>query len=153
MVETTHSHKCFSIISLYGWMMMTMRGSIRFQRRRYKTYISIVISYCPTSSNQHVNLTVRIHNHSYCSQGANFRDMGGVIITKDNVVQLDPSVERATVKSGNPLVQKNSTPLLWIIFFFLFAFFNSFTCNFFMISYVFSLRFLTTHCLIKMVNL
>ncbi|VVB06747.1 unnamed protein product [Arabis nemorensis] len=34
----------------------------------------------------------------------NFRDLGGVIITKDNVVRLDLSVKRATVKSGNPLI-------------------------------------------------
>ncbi|VVB06841.1 unnamed protein product [Arabis nemorensis] len=37
-------------------------------------------------------------------KGANFRDLGGVIILENNVVQLDPSVERATVKSGKPLI-------------------------------------------------
>ncbi|KAL6555477.1 Alpha-1,3-mannosyltransferase cmt1 [Orobanche gracilis] len=36
-------------------------------------------------------------------KGANFRDMPGIIVGPDNVVKLDPSLERALCKSGKPL--------------------------------------------------
>ncbi|GFP90714.1 DNA (cytosine-5)-methyltransferase cmt3 [Phtheirospermum japonicum] len=37
-------------------------------------------------------------------KGANFRDLPGVIVDSDNVVHLDPSMERPLLKSGKPLV-------------------------------------------------
>lgn len=40
-------------------------------------------------------------------QGANFRDLPGVIV-EDNKVKFDPSVERPKLKSGKFLVQNES---------------------------------------------
>ncbi|OEL35883.1 DNA (cytosine-5)-methyltransferase CMT2 [Dichanthelium oligosanthes] len=37
-------------------------------------------------------------------QGANFRDLPGVIVGADNVARLDPTKERVLLPSGNPLV-------------------------------------------------
>ncbi|KAK6149247.1 hypothetical protein DH2020_016772 [Rehmannia glutinosa] len=37
-------------------------------------------------------------------EGANFRNLPGVMVGPDNVVKLDPSVERPLCKSGKPLV-------------------------------------------------
>lgn len=37
-------------------------------------------------------------------KGANFRDLAGVIVGPDNVVKLDPNVERVLLPSGKPLV-------------------------------------------------
>ncbi|OVA18480.1 Chromo domain/shadow [Macleaya cordata] len=37
-------------------------------------------------------------------KGANFRDLPGVIVGPDNVVQLDPNMERILLPSGKPLV-------------------------------------------------
>ncbi|XP_010243148.1 PREDICTED: DNA (cytosine-5)-methyltransferase 1-like [Nelumbo nucifera] len=37
-------------------------------------------------------------------KGANFRDLPGLIVGADNVVQLDPSMERILLPSGKPLV-------------------------------------------------
>lgn len=44
-------------------------------------------------------------------QGANFRDLSGVLV-QNNRVKLDPSVERAKVKSGKFLVHMNPSPAL-----------------------------------------
>lgn len=41
-------------------------------------------------------------------QGANFRNLPGVIVGPDNVAKLDPSVERVWCKSGKPLVLDNA---------------------------------------------
>ncbi|GMN41835.1 hypothetical protein TIFTF001_011048 [Ficus carica] len=37
-------------------------------------------------------------------KGANFRDLPGVLVNANNIVSLDPSIERPTVASGKPLV-------------------------------------------------
>jgi len=37
-------------------------------------------------------------------QGANFRDLPGVLVGPNNKVEWDPSVERLKVKSGKPSV-------------------------------------------------
>lgn len=39
-----------------------------------------------------------------CLQGANFRNLPGVLVGPDRVVKLDPSVARALCKSGKHLV-------------------------------------------------
>lgn len=59
-------------------------------------------------------------------QGANFRDLGGVLVQNNRVI-FDPSVERLKVKSGKFLVQINQRTTLSI--------FSSSSCF---------LRFLTT---------
>lgn len=38
-------------------------------------------------------------------QGANFRDLPGVKVGANNIVEWDPDVERVYLKSGKPLVQ------------------------------------------------
>jgi hypothetical protein len=38
-------------------------------------------------------------------QGANFRDLPGVIVGPDNIARLDPTKERILLPSGNPLVR------------------------------------------------
>lgn len=43
-------------------------------------------------------------------QGANFRDLPGVIVDEDNKVKFDPSVERPKLKSGKFLVQMKFIP-------------------------------------------
>lgn len=47
-------------------------------------------------------------------QGANFRDLPGVIVDEDNKVKFDPSVERPKLKSGKFLVQMNPFSALCI---------------------------------------
>ena len=37
-------------------------------------------------------------------QGANFRDLPGVMVGKNNKVEWDPTVERVMLPSGKPLV-------------------------------------------------
>lgn len=48
-------------------------------------------------------------------QGANFRDLPGVIVDEDNKVKFDPSVERPKLKSGKFLVQMKSI-LTFVVF-------------------------------------
>ncbi|KAF8667003.1 hypothetical protein HU200_053174 [Digitaria exilis] len=45
-----------------------------------------------------------LQSHQSCFQGANFRDLPGVIVGPDNVARLDPTKERILLPSGNPLV-------------------------------------------------
>ena len=37
-------------------------------------------------------------------QGANFRDLPGVMVNSNNRVEWDPSIERVLLPSGKPLV-------------------------------------------------
>lgn len=53
-------------------------------------------------------------------QGANFRDLPGVIVGHDNVARLDPTKERILLPSGRPLVRcSRFTTLLCMCNFFL----------------------------------
>ena len=38
-------------------------------------------------------------------QGANFRDLPGVLVGPNNIVEWDPNVKRVLLKSGKPLVR------------------------------------------------
>jgi hypothetical protein len=42
-------------------------------------------------------------------QGANFRDLPGLIVGPDNVAKLDPKMDRILLPSGKPLVCQLST--------------------------------------------
>jgi hypothetical protein len=41
---------------------------------------------------------------NFVFQGANFRDLTGVMVGANNIVEFDPKIKRVYLKSGKPLV-------------------------------------------------
>lgn len=82
-------------------------------------------------------------------QGANFRDLPGVIVGPDNVARLDPTKKRELLPSGSPLVRcLRQTPLRSIYL----PAHTMFYINMPICDLVICVRFLTVHYPMRRVN-
>lgn len=106
-----HSQECSTITNHFNSMMMILNGFAKFQRRRcdYLLLLYVIVLALMVQC-------VIISYSCYCIllllQGANFRDLTGVLV-QNNRVKFDPSIERPKLKSGKFLVQMNQLPALW----------------------------------------
>lgn len=94
------------IIDHWYWIMITTKGYCKFPRERLAEML-----FTFRFKFGRLNLIVS----SVLFQGANFRDLSGVIVGPDNVARLDPTKERVLLPSGRPLVRhltrNHKTPL------------------------------------------
>lgn len=94
------------IIDHWYWIMITTKGYCKFPRERLAEML-----FTFSFKFGRLNLIVS----SVLFQGANFRDLSGVIVGPDNVARLDPTKERVLLPSGRPLVRhltrNHKTPL------------------------------------------
>lgn len=80
-------------------MMMIINECVKFQRERFEMLHLFSFTTCTLiyKCNSHVSFSLHF-------QGANFRDLPGVIFGADKKVRWDPNVERVYLPSGKPLV-------------------------------------------------
>ena len=84
--------------------MMIMRVFSRFLLRRLA--VEQCSFYVPSPSSIHITILL---------QGANFRDLKGVRVGANNIVEWDPEIERVYLSSGKPLVWFNRTVLYRVL--------------------------------------
>ena len=85
----------YTTIGLINYLKMIIYEFARFHRKRF--YIFVVLFMVQTFS-------PFVILHLLLLQGANFRDLPGVVVGPDNVVLRDPTKEKMMLPSGKPMV-------------------------------------------------
>lgn len=81
-------------------MRMTINVFAKYQRERSSMVHLLMICHIWMTSKS------KFYSTFFLLQGANFRDLPGVLVGPDNIVEWDPKVERVLLPSGKPLVWK-----------------------------------------------